>query len=42
MHVLGVGTPTGDKSQSGMPPEVVARFRRTALNPVLLDAPPPS
>ena len=39
VNTLGVGAPTGDKSQSGMPPEIVARFRKTALNPVLLQAP---
>jgi FAD/FMN-containing dehydrogenase len=37
IHVLN--GPTGDKSQSGMPPEIEARFNRTALNPVLLQAP---
>jgi hypothetical protein len=37
--VLGMGTPTGDKSQFGMPPEITERFRRTAGNPVLLDSP---
>lgn len=37
IHVLD--GPTGDKSQSGMPPEIAARFRETALNPVLLEAP---
>ena len=29
---------TGDKSASGMPEEIVARFKKTSLNPVLLDA----
>jgi len=38
LHVLGIGSPTGDKSASGMPPNIVARFNNTALNPVLLDA----
>ena len=37
IHVLD--GPTGDKSQSGMPPEIVARFKKTSLNPVLLEAP---
>ena len=30
---------TGDKSQFGMPPAIVARFKKTALQPVLLDTP---
>ena len=37
IHVLD--GPTGDKSQSGMPPEIVERFKKTSLNPVLLEAP---
>ena len=37
IHVLD--GPTGDKSQSGMPPEIVARFEKTSLNPVLLQSP---
>jgi hypothetical protein len=35
IHILD--GPTGDKSQSGMPPEIEARFHNTALNPALLD-----
>jgi hypothetical protein len=32
------GGATGDKSASGMPDEIVKRFNKTSLNPVLLDA----
>ena len=39
VKILGIGSPTGDKSQSGMPPAVVARAKQTAINPVLLEAP---
>ena len=39
VKVLGVGSPTGDKSQSGMPPAVVARSKQTAVNPVLRESP---
>ena len=36
---IGTTGLTGDKSQYGMPPDIVARFKKTALQPVLLQAP---